>query len=55
MRIVEVDGEAVVLDSVAQMSGPGRYRLLESGGAQAVTDGYPQPAYPIHKNVCPVR
>jgi len=52
----QADGSKVALDAVPQPNGPGRYRLMAGlGEAEAVIDNYPQPAFPLHKNVCPAQ
>jgi hypothetical protein len=57
VRFVKVDGreKKVALDTVAVFSGPERFRLLEDGTAEAVADGYREPAYPVHTSVCQAR
>jgi hypothetical protein len=57
VRPVEVEGRdrKVTLDAVAVFGGPERFRLLENGKAEAVADGYRQPAYPVHSRVCQAR
>lgn len=57
LRAVKVEGreKKVVLDTVSVFSGPERFRLLEDGTAEAVADGYRQPAYPVHTRVCQAR
>lgn len=50
-------GEKLALDAITTLSGPDRYRYIPEteNEIESVAGSHMQPAYPLHKTVCPAQ